>query len=49
MKKLARASLNDIFEGWPRTDTEETAGTTSTEKEEYSFTNGYYCNYYQAN
>lgn len=46
---LGKTFLNDIFEGWPNTETDETAGSTSTDKEEYSFHNGYYSNYYQAN
>ena len=43
---LGKTGLNDIFEGWPNTETDETAGSTSTDKEEYSFNNGYYSNYY---
>lgn len=44
---LEKTRLADIFNNWPNND--DTTCTSSADKEEYSYVNGYYGNYFQAN
>ena len=41
---LAKTRLADIFNNWPVDD--DTTCTSSADKEEYSYANGYYSNYF---